>query len=89
MSIARTIQINDLTSSELAKLFTDMDSHGQARFFASVWEIAKGWPGAGWCQQSSGIVRQSDSDAREAIRTLASHLPAEDLVWIATAGADQ
>jgi len=88
MSIARTIQINDLTSDEVAMLFTNMDSHGQARFFASVWKIAKDWPGAGWCQQSSGIVRQSNSDAREAIRTLASHLPAEDLAWIAAAGAD-
>lgn len=88
MSIARTIQINDLTPDELAMLFTEMDSEDQARFFATVWTLAKDWPGAGWCQQSCGIVQASNSDAREAIRTLASHLPADDLAWIAAAGAD-
>lgn len=88
MSIARTIQINDLTPDELAMLFTEMDSEDQARFFATVWTLAKDWPGAGWCQQSCSIVQASNSDAREAIRTLASHLPADDLAWIAAAGAD-
>lgn len=88
MSSARAIQINDLTPDELAMLFTEMDSEDQARFFATVWTLAKDWPGAGWCQQSCSIVQASNSDAREAIRTLASHLPADDLAWIAAAGAD-
>lgn len=87
MSVARTIQINDLTPDELALLFTDMSSSDQARFFATVWRIAN-WPGPGWCQQSSAIVDNAGSDTREAIRTLASHLPADDLAWIAAAGAD-
>lgn len=88
MSITRTIVIGDPTPAELAQAFCDLDGDDQAAFLAAVWRIAKRWPGAGWCQQSYAIVEASDSDAREAIRTLASHLSADDLAWIAAAGAD-
>lgn len=85
MIIERTIQINDLTPQELAELFTEMVSEQQVEFFSEVWRIAKRWPGAGWCQQSSYIARDADNDAIQAIRTLASHLPADDVAWIVVA----
>lgn len=88
MSIARTIQIDDLTPEEMAELFTEMTGDQQADFFAAIWSIARRWPGAGWCQQSADIVRFADNNAIQTIRTLASHLPANDLAWIAAAGAD-
>jgi hypothetical protein len=88
MSVTRTVKLDDLTPAELAQAFCDMGCRDQAAFFEKVWEIGLTWHGAGWCQQSCAIVEASDSDAREAIRTLASHLPAEDLAWIAAAGAD-
>jgi hypothetical protein len=78
----------ELTGSELAELFAAMNGEEQAEFFAKVWSIAKEWPGAGWCQQSCSIVSFAGPGAREAIRTLASHLPADDLAYIAAAGAD-
>ncbi|MBI0530888.1 hypothetical protein [Sphingomonas sp. TX0522] len=81
--VTRTIQIDDLTPGELADLFTEFDEYGQCQFFERVWEIAKAWPGAGWCQQSFSIARQASPAAREAIRVLASHLPAEDFAYIA------
>ena len=79
MTVSRTIELSDLTPSELATLFTDMDSEQQAWFFACVWRIAKDWPGAGWCQQSCDIIRAGSLDTISAIETLASHLPAETL----------
>lgn len=88
MAITRTITLDDPTPAELAQAFCDLDGDDQAAFLSAVWRIAKDWPGAGWCQQSHAIAQAADSDAREAIRTLASHLPAEDLAWIAAAGAD-
>lgn len=84
MTVSRTIELS-LTPTELATLFTDMDSEKQAWFFACVWRIAKDWPGAGWCQQSCEIIRESSvsRDALDAIETLASHLPAETLARLA------
>lgn len=75
--ITRTIPINDLTPEELASLFCDMFGHEQARFFNKVWDIAKEWPGAGWCQQSCDLVTHLTDDGREAIKVLASHLDPE------------
>lgn len=74
MPITRTIKLDDLTPHELALVFTEMTADAQADFFANVWCIAKAWPGAGWCQQSYGIVEHLDSDGRQAIETLAAHL---------------
>ena len=76
MAVTRTIEVNDLTPGELATLFADMNGDQQAQFFATVWDIAKAWPGAGWCQQSYDIVRFADANpgARDAIATLAAHL---------------
>lgn len=88
MAVTRTIELSDLTPLELAELFADMESEEQVEFFSEVWQIAKRWPGAGWCQQSSYIARDADNNAIQAIRTLASHLPDDDLAWIAAAGAD-
>ena len=75
MSIARTIEINDLTPDELAMLFTDLNGDQQASFFAAVWQIAKDWPGAGWCQQSYDIAKFADANpgCRDAVTTLAAH----------------
>ena len=88
MSVNRTISFDDLTPEELAELFAAMDGQEQSDFFAAVWSLAKKWPGAGWCQQSHEIARLADNNAIQTIRTLASHLPAEDLAWIAAAGAE-
>jgi hypothetical protein len=75
MSINRTFEINDLTPEELARLFTDMVSFGQAKFFAEVWRIASEWPGAGWCQQSYDIAKNAEycPGASDAVTTLAAH----------------
>ena len=72
--VKRTFAIDDLTPEELAALFCDLFGEQQARFFSEVWRIAKDWPGAGWCQQSCEIVKQSDADALDVIKTLAAHL---------------
>lgn len=77
--VSRTIELTDITPNELAHLFTAMDNHQQAWFFASIWRIAKDWPGAGWCQQSCDIIGSAEADGLSAIETLASHLPAETL----------
>lgn len=78
MGVTRTIEVSDLTPEELAALFTDMVAYGQAKFFAEVWRIAAGWPGAGWCQQSYDIAKNAElcPGARDAIETLAAHLEA-------------
>lgn len=55
--IERTITLNDLTPRELAVMFCDQDAESQAAFFSEVWQIARNWSGAGWCQQSYSIVR--------------------------------
>ena len=73
-TITRTVAINDLTPQELAHLFTEMGGTQQAKFFSEIWTIAKAWRGAGWCQQSLAICEEADSDARNAISTLAAHL---------------
>lgn len=88
MAVTRTLEFNDLSPQELAELFCEMGSDEQAAFFAAVWQKSKTWPGAGWCQQSYGIAEQADNDAIQAIRTLASHLPADDVAWIVSASAD-
>jgi len=87
MSVTRTISLADLTSGELADLFCELGSSEQADFLATIIKIASSWGGAGWCQQSSFIMRDANQDAREAVRVLASHLPPEDLAWVAMAGA--
>ena len=65
----------DLTPADLADMFCDFCGDEQAEFFTRIWQNAKAWPGAGWCSQSCDIVKHSDKDAIEAIRTIASHLP--------------
>lgn len=88
-SIKQTIDIDvEITAHELAEAFCAMDAGEQAQFFAQVWSIAKGWPGAGWCQQSCSIIGESDADTRAAIVTLATHLPAGDIAYIVAAAAD-
>lgn len=81
--IERTIKIDKITPEELAKEFCDMFADEQARFFARVWNIAKDWPGSGWCGQSYAIIKEAEraepglcpNHALSAIETLASHLP--------------
>jgi len=75
-TITRTVEVNDLTPQELAYLFTEFGSDDQAAFFSAVWNIAKAWPGAGWCMQALGICEEADSDARSAIKSLADHFEA-------------
>lgn len=81
-----TIELS-LTADELAEAFCDMDSHQQAAFFASVWRIAKAWPGAGWCQQSCDIIRCGSADTLSAIETLASYMDATKLSELAMIAA--
>lgn len=75
----RTIEIQNITPQELADEFCNMPADDQAKFFSTVYAIARTWPGAGWCQQSCSIIGCSDRDALDAIETLASHLPDDAL----------
>ncbi len=77
-----------INPKQLAEAFCEMDGEDQADFFDNIWKIAKTWPGAGWCQQSYSIAEASGNDAIQAIRTLASHLPADDIDWIVQASKD-
>lgn len=74
--VSRKIDLTDLTPAELAELFCDLLSDGQAEFFNEVGAIAKAWPGAGWCQQSCSIVRAPELNdvGRQTIASLADHL---------------
>lgn len=65
--LTRSITIDDLTPEEMAYLFCEMDSRGQARFFTRVGEMAANWSGAGWCQQSCAISQHLDKTATETI----------------------
>ena len=75
-TITRRVAIDDLTPQELAAIFTELGSDDQAAFFSAIWNIAKAWPGAGWCMQSLAICEQADTDARSAIKTLTDHFEA-------------
>lgn len=77
-----------ITPQQLAEAFCDMMADEQSDFFAHFWQIAKGWPGAGWCFQSCSIVACKDNDAIQAIRTFASHLPKDDVEWIVAASGE-
>lgn len=92
MAVSRTLEIKDLTPQELAELFCEMWAEEQAEFFAAIWRNAKDWDGAGWCQQSCAILKEASKhdgrDAFEAIRTLASHLPADDVAYIVAGSAE-
>lgn len=70
--IKREFEI-DITPYEAAEAFTDWDSDDQAAFFDAVGRISSKWPGAGWCQQSYGIVRVVDGGGRNVIQSLADH----------------
>lgn len=84
-----TVEIDiPITPRQLAEEFCDMLSDDQEAFFVQVGEIAKGWPGAGWCQQSCAILNMASPDARDVVRTLASHLPKEDVDWIVAASGE-
>lgn len=73
-TITRTEEVTiSLTIEEIAQAFAGMFGDEQAKFFAIVHEIAKPWPGAGWCQQSYDIAKNLTYEGREVIRTLASH----------------
>jgi hypothetical protein len=86
MAIKRTHTVDvEITPRELAEAFCDMIDAEQAQFFSHVWDIAKSWPGAGWCQQSCSIISATDMNARAAISTLASHLP--DIACITVVGS--
>jgi len=74
--VTRTFEINDLRPEELAALFAGMTAEKQAEFFEAVWDIARGWPGAGWCQQSCEIAFFLKPDGRRTISTLAEHVDA-------------
>jgi len=75
--ITRTYEINDLTPEELADLFCDMYGDQQARFFDRIWQIAKGWPGTGWCSQSYEIARHLSQDGKEVVKTFHAHVAEE------------
>ena len=72
-SITREVKIADINPQELAAVFAEMWAEEQAVFFAEVGRIAKGWPGAGMCQQSCAIAKLLTNEGREVIRALASH----------------
>lgn len=78
MSVTRTIELS-LTPDELAELFCGLTGDRQAEFFAHIHEIAKAWPGAGWCQQSYDIAKNSSPEADEVIVKMAEHVLGVDL----------
>lgn len=86
-TLTRTIEIDGITPKELATVFAGYFAEQQAEFFDELYLIARGWPGAGWCFQSCNIVPHMTADARSAIVTLASHLPAEDVTQIVAGSA--
>jgi len=73
--ITRTVTLDDIKPAELAVMFANMDSREQIEFFGEVGRIALDWSGAGWCQQSSMIVRDLhlDHHAQSTIAALAEH----------------
>jgi len=71
MPIERTFTIDDITPQELAELFLGMYADKQAAFFNAFKAITDTWPGAGWCQQSSGISHYLNSDGIETILKIA------------------
>ena len=77
MTFTTTIDV-EITPKELAAAFCEMLDDQQAEFFAEVWQIARGWPGAGWCQQSCSIASKLDDAGRECIKVLASHANYEE-----------
>lgn len=79
-SLTRTFEITDVTPQELASMFTSMCGDQQAEFFDAVWDIARKWPGAGWCQQSCDINKHLTRDGKQAVVTLASHVTGTDLI---------
>lgn len=87
-TLTRTIEIDGITPKELATVFAGYFAEDQAAFFDELYQIARGWPGAGWCQQSCAIVPHMTTDARSAIVTIASHLPAGDVAQIVAGSAD-
>ncbi len=74
MGITRSITIEDIEASEVAHLFCEMGSEEQAEVFRHIGEIAKGWPGAGWCQQSYAIANNLEPGGRAVITKLAEHV---------------
>ncbi len=87
MSVQKTIDV-EITPRELAEVFCNMFDSEQAEVFSHIWDITKNWPGAGWCMQSCSIIGATDTNARAAISTLASHLPADDIAYIVAGAAD-
>ncbi len=69
--ITRSVTIDDITPQELATVFAGMWADEQADFFEHVGFLAKDWPGAGWCQQSSQIALKLNDLGRETIAKLA------------------
>lgn len=74
MTITRTIELADITPTEIAELFCEMDGEQQADFFRMVGFIAKSWPGAGWCQQAYAIAQSVEVTGRATIEKLAEHV---------------
>ncbi|MCW1431358.1 hypothetical protein [Novosphingobium sp. JCM 18896] len=85
MAVTRTIEIK-LGPDELAELFCELTGDRQALFFANIHDIAKDWPGAGWCQQSCDIARHIEQDGREVITKLAEHVLCYDELIDAMSG---
>lgn len=75
--VSRSLEIDDLAPKEVAEIFCDLDGDQQAEFFACVWDIAKGWSGAGWCQQSYHIAESLGTNGQRAVQTLAGHVAAK------------
>ena len=73
----RTFAIADVTPREVAELFAHMSGADQAEVLDHVWQIAREWPGAGWCQQSYDIARFLTPDGRSTVAVLANHALAE------------
>ena len=67
--------VAEFTPQQIAEMFCDMDSEEQAEFLNEVWEIARGWRGAGWCQQSSSIAQSDrlEDGGKNVIAALAEH----------------
>ena len=68
----------DLSAKEAAELFCEFNGEQMAEFFSEVWQIAKGWNGTGWCQQSYSVAQAADQDCRNAITTLDAHFSEQE-----------
>lgn len=73
MAVSRTLELTDLTPTELAEIFSNWADDKQAAFFSAAFRAGAHWGGGGWCRQACCIVEKLDDDGKKLIERLADH----------------